>query len=153
MRIPAYIADIEEWQRSFRFSITVKVRFSETDAFGHLNNTNAFVYFEEARTELFKSLGFMQKWTNRQHASMIVVADLQCDFQRQIKFDEHLSVAVKIHQLGRSSVDLHYAVHNEKGEICLTGRGTVVQISKESGHSLAWSEEMREMLEVGSSVL
>ncbi len=146
MKVPAYITDIQNWQKSFQYSTSINVRFCETDAFGHLNNTNAFVYFEEARTNFFKSLGFMQKWTNAEHESMIVVADLQCDFLQQIKFDEKLKVQVKVHQLGRSSADLHYAVHNEDGMLCLTGRGAVVQISKESGKSLAWDEEMRESL-------
>ncbi|TWI57040.1 acyl-CoA thioesterase [Halalkalibacter nanhaiisediminis] len=146
MKVPAYITDIQEWQKSFQFSISIRVRFSETDAFGHLNNTNAFVYFEQARTDFYKSLGFMKKWTNEQDDSMVVVADMQCDYLQQIKFDEELKVQVKVHRLGRSSADLHYAAQNEKGILCLTGRGTIVQISKESGRSLAWNEEMREVL-------
>ena len=143
MRVPAYIDNLEEWAAGFQFSVPVKVRFSETDAFGHLNNTNAFVYFEEARIEFFKHLELMQKWTSPEHETMIVVADLQCDFIRQIKFDERLAVSVKVNKVGNSSVDLHYLVHNSRKEVCLVGRGTVVQIGKKSGTSVPWQEEMQ----------
>ncbi|MFC0557858.1 acyl-CoA thioesterase [Halalkalibacter alkalisediminis] len=143
MRVPSYIESVEEWLAEFQFSVPVKVRFSETDAFGHLNNTKAFVYFEEARIEFFKHLGLMQKWTSREHETMVVVADLHGDFIQQIKFDERLTISVKVHQIGRSSIDLHYVAHNEKSEVCLLGRGTIVQISKETGRSVEWDEDMR----------
>ncbi|WP_227936669.1 acyl-CoA thioesterase [Alkalihalobacillus deserti] len=143
MRVPSYIGSLEQWLSEFQFSVPVKVRFSETDAFGHLNNTKAFVFFEEARTEFFKHLGLMNKWISREYETMVVVADLHCDYIQQIKFAERLSISVKVNQIGRSSVDLHYVAHNEKKEVCLIGRGTIVQISKETGQSVEWDEDMR----------
>lgn len=35
----------------------VNVRFSETDAFGPINNTSYFIYLEEARMKFFEALG------------------------------------------------------------------------------------------------
>ena len=76
----------------FSFYNPVKVRFGEVDMFGHVNNVVAFTYFEEARIALFKELGFMQEWTHESSETMIVVADLQCNFIKQIYFDEQLKV-------------------------------------------------------------
>ncbi|MCL7748054.1 acyl-CoA thioesterase [Halalkalibacter alkaliphilus] len=146
MRAPSYIQDIVSWKNSFEFYIPVQVRFSETDAFGHLNNTNAFVYFEDARIALFKELGLMQKWSKASYSQIIVVADLQCDFHKQVPFDEQLQVGVKVQRLGTSSVDLHYVAVTSQGDICLTGRGTIVQISKETGRGAAFDEETRKLL-------
>lgn len=53
-----YIQDAAEWMAGFSFSTKVKVRFSETDMYGHVNNTKVFAYFEYARIEYFKALGF-----------------------------------------------------------------------------------------------
>lgn len=145
-RIP-YIEDLQEWEKSFSFYCPVKVRFCETDAFGHLNNTKAFIYFEEARIEFFKKLGLMQIWASNEHDSMIVAADQQCNYLKQVYFDENLKVYVKVNQIGNSSVDLHYMVKNKKGEIVLTSRSTIVQISKATGKSIPWTEEMRKLLE------
>jgi acyl-CoA thioester hydrolase len=146
MRLPTYISDFERWKEGFTFSKAIRVRFSETDAFGHVNNKNALVYFEDARLEYFSSLGLMQKWASQDFETMIVAADLQCDYIRQIKFDELLSVYVKVEKLGNSSLDLHYLVENQLGEVCLTGRGTIVQVGKESGRAVPWNEEMRQAL-------
>lgn len=50
----SYIHDFNEWKKEFSFYQEVKVRFSETDMFGHLNNTVPFVYFEQARIAFSK---------------------------------------------------------------------------------------------------
>lgn len=145
----AYIKDMEEWKEEFTFSYSIKVRFSETDMFGHLNNTVPFTYFEQARIEYFKSLGMMQDWVDTKHETIPVVADLQCDFLHQVFFDEKLNIKVKANKIGNSSVDIHYLGLREDGVPCFTGRGTVVQISRLSGKPVAWTEEMRELFNDG----
>ena len=112
MKRISYIEDFEQWESGFSFYNPVKVRFGEVDMFGHVNNVVAFTYFEEARIALFKELGFMQEWTHASSETMIVVADLQCNFIKQIYFDEQLKVYVKAGSVGNSSLDLHYMVKN-----------------------------------------
>ncbi|ENQ3078006.1 acyl-CoA thioesterase [Bacillus cereus] len=141
-----YIEHFEEWESAFSFYIPVKVRFSETDMFGHMNNCVAFTYFELARIEFFKELGFMQEWVHELSETMIVVADLQCNFLKQVFFDENLKVYVKAENIGNSSLDLHYMVKNEAGEICLVGRGAMVQASKKTGKGVPWSVEWKKRL-------
>ncbi|CEG28130.1 acyl-CoA thioesterase [Bacillus sp. B-jedd] len=142
-----YIEDLNEWKKDFDFFYPVKVRFSETDMFGHLNNTVPFTYFEMARIEFFKHIGFMQDWVKPENETIPVVADLQCDFLIQVFFDEELKIHVKANGVGTSSVDLHYLGVNEAGHACFTGRGTMVQISKETGKGVPWTDSMRKLLE------
>jgi acyl-CoA thioester hydrolase len=139
-----YIDDFHEWKKGFSFYQEVKVRFSETDLFGHMNNTVPFIYFEQARIAFFKEKGFMQEWVNKEYDTMPVVADLQCDFLAQVYFDERLRIYVKANEVGNSSVDLHYLGTRPDGSSCFTGRGTIVQISKKTGKSVPWTEEMKE---------
>ncbi|OCA91314.1 hypothetical protein A8F94_05495 [Bacillus sp. FJAT-27225] len=141
-----YIEDIEEWKNGFHFSYPVKVRFSETDMFGHLNNTVPFTYFELARIEFFKNIGFMQDWVRPGNETIPVVADLQCDFLKQVYFDEPIDIFVKANKIGTSSVDIHYMGKTGKGDICFTGRGTMVQISKKTGKGVPWTDEMKKLL-------
>lgn len=143
MKNVTYIEDVNTWKEGFSFFIDVKVRFSEVDMFGHMNNTVPFVYFEQARIDYFKSLGFMQDWVKPDHETMIVVADLQCDFAKQVYFDEHIRLFVKAGEIGNSSVDLHYMGLNAKDDICFVGRGTMVQISKRTGKGAPWTDEMK----------
>ncbi|RHW40675.1 acyl-CoA thioesterase [Neobacillus notoginsengisoli] len=143
----SYIADMEEWTREFSYYYPVRVRFSETDMFGHLNNTVPFTYFELARIEFFKHIGFMQDWVSPNSETIPVVADLQCDFLKQVFFDEEIKIHVKANRTGTSSVDLHYMGKNENGEVCFTGRGTMVQFSKKTGKGVPWTDSMKKLLE------
>lgn len=141
-----YIEDFKKWEEEFSFFVEVTVRFSETDMYGHLNNTVPFTYFEYARIEYFKDVQFTS-WTDPKSEKIPVVADLQCDYLRQVFFDEKLKIYVKAARVGTSSLDIHYMVKNEKGEICMTGRGTIVQINKKTGKAEPWTEEEKVILQ------
>ncbi len=136
-----YIEDFKVWEQEFKFSIPITVRFSETDMFGHLNNTVPFVYFEHARIAYLKEIGLMGDWMAQNGNNIPVVADLQCDYMKQVFFDEELNVYVKASSFGTSSVDIHYMGKNEKGDVVFTGRSAIVQIEKKTGKSIPWTDK------------
>jgi len=138
--IKNYIEDLKQWEKEFKFYTEEMVRFSDVDMFGHLNNTVPFSYFEHARIEYLKSIGIKKEWSEGE-AFIPVAADIQCDYLKQVYYEEKLRVYVKAAHVGNSSVDLHYMVKNEQDEIVLTARGTLVQINKETGKSHPWTEE------------
>lgn len=142
-KIP-YIEDFEQWKKEFHFFIPIKVRFSETDMYQHVNNVSAFIYFEEARIDYLQHIGFMEEMAI--HEGAVIVADLQCDYHRQMFFNEKLKVFVKTNSVGRTSFDLHYMTTNEKEEITLTGRGRVVFIDALTGKPKPLTESMKEKL-------
>lgn len=141
----SYITDFDQWKSEFIFSKEVQVRFSETDMYGHLNNTVPFTYFEMARIEFFKEVTLANDLLTKNSKSIIVVADLQCDYLQQVFFDDVLKIYVKVHRLGTSSIDIHYLALKE-GIPCFTGRGTIVHMDKSSGKSVPWDDSMREKL-------
>jgi acyl-CoA thioester hydrolase len=141
----SYIQEHVKWASGFNFSVPVQVRFSETDMYGHLNNTHNFAYFEYARIEFFKHIGLMNDWLDPKGSSIPVVADLQCDYVKQVFFDEKLDIHVKVASVGTSSVDIHYHATNEKGDTVFTGRGTVVQINKISGKGSPWTQQEKSL--------
>lgn len=141
-----YIENPEVWASDFNFFVEVKVRFSETDMYGHLNNTVPFTYFELARIEYLQSTGMMKDWDSKNSETIIVVADLQCDFLRQVYFNEKLKIYVKAASVGSSSIDIHYLGKNEKNEPVFTGRGALVQIDSKTGKSVPLTEEEKKIL-------
>lgn len=141
----SYIENLETWAKEFSFSTQVRVRFSETDMYGHLNNTVPFVYFETARIEYLKHLN-IEGWQDKDSVKIPVVADLQCDFLQQVFFDELLTISVKVAKVGSSSIDLHYLAVNETGKPVFVGRGTLVQINKLTGKSEKWTEDELKIL-------
>ncbi|AIC95218.1 acyl-CoA thioesterase [Shouchella lehensis] len=143
MRLPGYIENLEDWKKGFAFFTDISVRFSETDAFGHVNNTVAFIYFEQARLAFFENKGLMKEWLN--NGLMIVTADLQCDYVAQIQYGDQVKVGVKVHRLGTSSMDLHYlGVVNDRP--VLLGRGSLVQIDGKTGKASPFQKSIEEKM-------
>ncbi|WDV05810.1 acyl-CoA thioesterase [Lysinibacillus irui] len=139
-----YIENLQEWQKDFSFYSEVHVRFSETDMYGHMNNTVSFTYFEQARIDYFRHLGILMPSAVDEGVKAIpIVADLQCDYVKQVFFDDVLRIYTKIANVGNSSMDIHYLAKNQKNEICFTGRGTIVQMDPRTGKSVPISEEER----------
>ncbi|MBM7555034.1 acyl-CoA thioesterase [Thalassobacillus pellis] len=145
MKKISYITDWEDWKKGFNFSIPIHIRFSETDLFGHMNNTSPFIYFEEARISFMKEKALFDL-KGVKSSSIPVVGDLQCDFLRQLHFDDKVNLYVKACHIGSTSFDLHYLALTDNQEAALTGRGRIVQIDRYSGKPQALSDEMKAKL-------
>lgn len=146
MRKIAYIDDLESWKEEFEFSIDIDIRFSEVDMFGHMNNVASFAYFEEARIKYMMHIGI---FTDLAGDEVPVVGDLQCDYHQQIFFGEQLKLFVKVNSVGNSSMDIHYMGLKPNGEIGLTGRGVIINMSKTTGRSVPLTEEIKSNILVG----
>ncbi|GAB4075042.1 thioesterase family protein [Barrientosiimonas marina] len=140
----SYIEDLDQWMSEFSFYIPVKVRFSETDMFGHVNNVSAFIYFEEARIEFLKQAGVFPQ--EHDEKVMPIVADLQCDYHRQIYFNETIKLYVKLGHVGNTSLDVHYMALNDNYELSLTGRGRMVMIHSDTEKPVPMNDTMKRQL-------
>lgn len=127
-------------ERGFSFSTDIKIRFSETYMYGHVNNISPFIYFEEARTDYFSSLEHLN---DEEVESMSIVADLQCNFHKEIYFGNKLRVYVKVESAGTSSIDTHYLAFNEKEEVCLTGQSAIVNINSQSRKAMPINKDLK----------
>ncbi|MFJ7665712.1 acyl-CoA thioesterase [Lysinibacillus sp. NPDC097195] len=138
----SYIKDFDKWLDDFSFFTEVRVRFSETDMYGHMNNTVSFTYFEQARIEYFRHLGLlMPSATDDEVKGIPIVADLQCDYRKQVYFDDVLRIYTKVATVGNSSMDIHYLAKNQNNKVCFTGRGTIVQMDPRTGKSVPLAED------------
>lgn len=144
MKKISYIDDIETWKKEFTFSIDVKIRFSETDMFGHMNNVSPFIYFEEARIEFLKSVKLFNEIANPE--TVPIVADLQCDYHEQLFFGETIKMYVKANSIGNSSIDIHYMGLKEDGTVCLTGRGNLVNVYITTGRAAPLTDEEKQKI-------
>lgn len=141
----SYIENFEKWREEFSFFLPVRIRFSETDMFGHVNNVSPFVYFEEARIAFLKEIGLFQE-LDTEAESIPIVADLQCDYHRQMYFNDELKLYVKVNEVGNTSFDLHYLGINQNQEICITGRGRMVLINPATGKSISLTDKEKTCL-------
>lgn len=103
--------------------LKVNVRFSETDALGHINNTSYFIYLEEARMKFFEALGLasnVEGWN-------FLLASTKCDFISQGYFNQLLSVRTYLTKVGTKSCELsHDILCSQTGETIAKGMAVLV---------------------------
>lgn len=123
--------------------IHVTVRFSETDALGHINNTSYFIYLEEARIRFMEWLGFkmdIQNWN-------FILASTKCDFISQGYFGQELSIKTYVTKVGTKSFQLeHDLIAVQTNELIARGNAIMVFFDFEKQKSEPIPERVKEEL-------
>ncbi|MHB8540695.1 MAG: acyl-CoA thioesterase [Candidatus Acidiferrales bacterium] len=101
---------------------TVRVRYAETDQMGVVYYANFFVWFEVARVEMMRQLGFSYKQMEIEDDSFVVVAKASCAYKRPAKFDDVLRIRTTIAESRRRTITFSYEVFNDAdGTLIATG--------------------------------
>lgn len=136
---------MSEPSRKLLHVTTVKMRWGDMDALGHLNNTYYFRYMEQARIEWLDSL-----------ASPIepgktgpVIAHIACDFKKELLYPASVVVKTFATHVGRSSlkVDHEFYLDGDEQTIYATGHAVLVWVDYEQGGSVAIPQEIRAQCE------
>jgi acyl-CoA thioester hydrolase len=123
------------------FSTTIELRFSDLDAYGHVNSALYFTYLETARVKLFRD--FFREVT--QHGIFTLVARAECDFKIPITLYDNLIVTLWIAKTGRSSFELEYRLHDDQGKTYATARTTMVCFDSIKNKTVAIPEIIKTM--------
>jgi acyl-CoA thioester hydrolase len=125
--------------------VDVYVRFCETDAGGHVSNTSYFLYFEEARTKFFATIGFGPKEREHMH---FIVARTDCDFIAQAYAGQTLTVKTDVSKIGTKSYTMvHEIIQAETGAIIARGSTVIVCFDFHEQQSVEIPTELRTTLE------
>ena len=91
-----------------RYVTSVRVRWSDLDAFGHVNNAKTITLLEEARVDwLFTEAA---KHGIEKLTEGIVVAQLEIQYQRAIGFNLPVCISMGLTKLGNASFTIAYIV-------------------------------------------
>lgn len=138
--------DMESWLAKFQLAIPIKIRFSETDAFGHVNNVSYFIYFEQARVDYMQELGIDKELLSNKDF-LVVTADLYCQFLGEIYFGEEIEVKIRAAKIGNSSFDVEYAVvKKNNNKLAAVGRGAIVFMDRKTKKSTSIPVHIREKI-------
>lgn len=110
----------------FNFSCPVHVRWSDMDAFQHVNNARFLTYFEEGRV---RYLNDVVRWTPESLG--IIVARAEIDFKAPLTLRDKPIVYVRCSRLGRRRFDLDYLlteVREDSHEPRVFAQGTTVMV-------------------------
>lgn len=112
--------------------IQTRVRYAETDQMGYVYYGNYATYFEIARVECFRFLGFSYKEMEEVGVLMPVV-EYKTKYIRPAKYDDLLTIKVSIPQKPSVKILFHYEVYNEQGTLLNTAETTLVFLNKTTG--------------------
>ena len=79
-----------------RFSLPIRVYYEDTDAGGVVYHARYLHFFERARTEVLRELGFSQKILLEEHNLAFVVKTMQIDYRLAAKLDDLLTVETEV---------------------------------------------------------
>lgn len=82
----------------------IRVYYEDTDAGGVVYHARYLHFFERARTEFLRQLGFEQKYILEQFELAFVVRRMQIDYCIAAKLDDYLYVETSISQLKKASI-------------------------------------------------
>jgi len=123
----------------------LRVRFAETDALRVVYYAEYFVWFEVARTELFRSIGVPYTEVQRRGFHTPVVQAF-ADYKSFARYDDEIEVKAKVTKVGRSSVRLDFEVRRLPEKQLLATGYTVHVLIGADGKSKPIPEDIRKKL-------
>jgi len=121
----------------------VEIRWSDVDAYQHVNNAVYATYLEECRDEwVERALGEVgDSWD-------LVLARVAIDFRRELRLeDEEVVVSCTLVRIGNSSVTLREEVRTRDGELSAEAEAVLVARDREVGRSRPLTDAEREAFE------
>jgi acyl-CoA thioester hydrolase len=104
----------------YKYRTTIPIRFSDMDAYGHVNNAVYLTYFEIARSNYWKDI---VKWDWNENG--IILGRSEINYLKPILLNDEIACYVRTTRIGNSSFDVMYVLVKitEAGEeICTTGK-------------------------------
>lgn len=108
--------------------IKLRVRYSDTDQMGYVYYGRYASFYEIARVELFRSLGFSYKKLEEEGIGMPVI-DMETKYILPIKYDEQIKINTTIENLPSSRISFKYEVYNQNNELANTAKTTLTFIN------------------------
>ena len=136
---------VEKLLETYPVKIQLQVAWGEMDAFGHVNNTVYFRYFESARIKYFDELPL--KGLQKEANVGPILAQTACQFKKALTYPDTIWVGVKVVSMGNSSFVMEHKIVSEKIGEAATGQGVVVMFNYKTGQKAAISDEMRTAIE------
>lgn len=106
-------------------AIILPIQWGDMDAFGHVNNTVHFRWYESARIAYLDDAGLGDMMTGAGIGP--ILASIRCDYRRQVTYPDTVHVGARVERIGRTSIAMSHAAWSEaQGVIVAEGDSTLV---------------------------
>jgi acyl-CoA thioester hydrolase len=126
----------------FPVVIELPVVWGEMDAYRHVNNVVYFRYFESARLEYFRRLGWFEY--EKETGVGPILAATAAKFRKPLTYPDTISVGARVVSIGADRFNLdHLIVSRARGAVTTEGHGTVVTFHHGEGKKVPVPDELR----------
>ncbi len=115
----------------------IQVRFNDTDALGHINNSNYALYAELGRLELLKHIGAL--------AGNFILACLKIDFRAQTTYLQKVYVETYIKKIGNTSIAMNHNIYADD-KLAAEANSVIVRFDYKTNKPVPVPEDLRKRL-------
>ncbi len=110
---------------------TIRVRYGETDQMGYVYYGNYAEFFEVARVEMLRDLGFSYKEMEATGV-MMPVLEYKSKYLKPAKYDELLTIKTSIAELPNTRICFNFEVFNELNVLINISQATLVFVNTQT---------------------
>jgi acyl-CoA thioester hydrolase len=114
----------------FTTEVKLRVRYAETDQMGYVYYGNYATYYEVARVEALRALGFSYGEMEK-GGIMLPVLELKTKFIRPARYDDLLTILVRIPHIPATRIRFEYEIFNAEQTLLNLGETTLVFVDME----------------------
>ncbi|NMO55623.1 acyl-CoA thioesterase [Actinoplanes sp. TBRC 11911] len=126
-----------------RYIVDVPVRWSDMDAFGHVNNARFLTLYEEARCELF--FGQAHKHGLDSFEAGTVIARHEIEYLRPVDYGDPVRIEMWVSELRASTITVSYELF-DNGVLASRAKSVLVPYDLANGRPRRLSDAEREFL-------
>lgn len=122
------------------FRMPLQLRWSDLDAFNHVNNARYLTFLEEARIRWFDSIG--EAWVTDEFAPVVV--SVQLNYKQPIPYPADVEVDLYVEKVGNTSTTIAHRIVSADGKTLYNdGNVVAVWIDRKTGRPRPLPESIR----------
>jgi acyl-CoA thioester hydrolase len=132
-------------QKMVTIQTRFRVTYSDTDQMGFMHHSSYMKYYENARWELFRSIGILYSEIEAD-GYILPVTEMSAYFIKPAFYDHDIYVVTGVSSLKGPRIVFVYTATNENGEIINKARVTVASVKKETGRACPLPKKILEKM-------
>lgn len=136
---------MQNFRKKYCYILEANIEWADMDAFGHVNNTKYFRYFERIRMALLEECHY-REFMEENHTGPIL-ASTQCSFKAPLTYPDDCLIGTSISRLEEDRLLMSYAIYSNKFEkVAAEGEGLLVYYDYDKSEKTKIPDKLRRRL-------
>jgi len=139
------MADVDALLAEYPVIVRQPIVWGDMDSYRHVNNVVYFRYFENARLEYFRQMG----WFEYEEKTGIgpILASTKARFRRALTYPDTIAIGARAIDLGKDRFTLEHVIVSEQlQDVATEGTGLVVAFHYAENRKAPLTAELRQMI-------